>query len=193
LLTDYTFNLRYETARSNHCRYHFHPFFLRYHQKPITQNIHSQGDTPMKNPGILMVLAVVATLLTVAGCSGDDNPMQPRVVDFSGTWSGSFTHPGYDGGSMTLTFTEVRGDSITGSYILRLSKVLSNGRTQVENYGGNVENGRRTGEAAVAFTLQHTQFTWDGAGSSPAEGRLTGTWQSRAPGGISGTFDISRN
>jgi len=147
----------------------------------------------MKNPKSLVLIAAGAILLTLAGCSEDDNPMQPRVVDFSGTWQGQFSHPSYDGGTLTLNLTEVRGDSIPGTYQLRLTKVLSNGRTEVQNYGGNVTNARRTGETGISFTLQHTQFTWDGTGSSPADGRMSGTWRSRTSSGINGTFDTARN
>jgi hypothetical protein len=157
--------------------------------------IHSHKNkkgTTMKNPKILILIAA-ATLLTFAGCSKDDNPMQPRVVDFTGTWLGPFTHPSYDGGTLTLNLTEVRTDSIAGTYQLRLSKLLSNGRTEVQNYGGMVQNGRKTGDTAISFTLQHTLFTWDGTGSSPADGRLNGTWRARTSSGINGTFDVTRN
>lgn len=147
----------------------------------------------MKNPKSLVLIAAAAALLTLAGCQSDDNPMQPRVVAFSGTWSGPFTHPGYDGGTLTLTLAEVRTDSISGTYQLRLSKVLENGRVQVENYGGSITEAGRTGETGISFTLQHTQFTWDGTGSSPQDGRMSGTWRSRTPGGINGTFDATRN
>lgn len=158
-------------------------------QKPT--NTHSykptKGNT-MKNPKSLLILAAAATLFTLAGCQSDENPMQPRVVDFSGTWQGQFTHPAYDGGTLTLNLTEVRADSIRGTYQLRLTKVGSSGRTEVQNYGGNVTNARRTGDTGISFTLQHTQFTWDGVGSSPVDGRLSGTWRARTSSGINGNL-----
>lgn len=147
----------------------------------------------MKNPKSLLLIAAAVTLLTLAGCTPEDNPMQPRVVDFNGTWQGQFTHSGYDGGTLTLNITEVRADSLSGTYQLTLSRVLANGRTEVENYGGAVQNGKKTGETGIAFTLQHTRFTWDGAGSSPADGHMSGTWRSRTSSGINGTFDVGRN
>ncbi|MBM2842134.1 MAG: hypothetical protein HW412_2662 [Bacteroidetes bacterium] len=147
----------------------------------------------MKNPKSLLLLAADAALLTLAGCQSDENPMQPRVVAFSGTWSGPFTHPGYDGGTLTLALAEVRTDSISGTYTLRLSKLNQNGTTSVQNYGGSITEARRNGETGISFTLQHTQFTWDGTGSSPQDGRMSGTWRSRTSGGINGTFDATRN
>jgi len=147
----------------------------------------------MKNPKSLMLIAAAAALFTLAGCQSDENPMQPRVVDFSGTWSGPFTPPAYDGGTRTLTLAEVRADSISGTYQLRLSKVLDNGVVRVENYGGSITEAGRSGEAGISFTLQVTGFAWDGTGSSPADGRMSGTWRSRTSGGINGTFDTTRN
>jgi hypothetical protein len=147
----------------------------------------------MKNSQSRLLIAAAAAILTLAGCQSDENPMQPRAVDFSGTWSGPFTHGGYDGGTLTLTLSDVRADSISGTYRLRLSRVLDNGRVHVENYSGHVMEARRTGETGISFTLQHTQFTWDGTGSSPVDGRMSGTWRSRTSGGINGTFDTTRN
>lgn len=147
----------------------------------------------MKNPKSLVLLATAAAFFTLAGCQSDENPIQPRVVDFNGTWSGPFTHPGYEGGTLTLTLSELRADSVSGTYQLRLNRVLQNGRVQVENYGGSITEARRNGETGISFTLQHTQFAWDGIGSSPVDGRISGTWRSRTTGGINGTFDAARN
>jgi hypothetical protein len=147
----------------------------------------------MKNTRSFVVLAAASALFVLAGCSEDNNPMQALMINFTGTWSGSFTHPSYDVGTLTLNLNEVRADSIPGTYQLQLRKVLPNGRTQVQNYGGNVENGRKNGDTGLSFMLQHAQFTWDCSEASPEDTRLNGTWRSRTSTSMNGTFDTSRH
>ena len=84
-----------------------------------------------------MVLEVFVIAMLVAGCTKDDNPMNPQVINFAGPWIGNLQHLGYDGGTLTTTLKE-DPDSVYGSYTTRLTKQLDNGRVRVSQFGFDV-------------------------------------------------------
>ena len=146
----------------------------------------------IKNIRQLVLYMSVCMLFTFfVSCSEDDGPSSPTISDFSGTWSGSILHPAYDGGSLEVLMVEK--DAISGSYTMRLTEYIeSNGRSRVENYGGELTEGDRNSSSSVSFTLMVSGSLWDFTGTSLAKNEISGDWKVRARPGISGTFQIKK-
>jgi len=136
------------------------------------------------------LLGALIVAVLIAGCSEDTDPAGPQVVDFTGEWTGSIQHPADDGGTLRMTLKE-DPDSIYGAYTVRLARLV-NGRAFVQNYGGSVVGGLPTGSTSTNFSLIVCGTPWDFTGSSSGPGALGGPWRARVPGGVSGTFDVSR-
>ena len=139
---------------------------------------------------ILSHLFISFSVMVLISCS-DDGPTSPSISDYSGDWSGSIEHPAYDGGSLQVEFVEK--ESIGGNYSMRLVDYIeSNGRSRVENYGGEVTSGNRNSRSSISFTISVRGSLWDFDGTLQADNMVSGTWNVRERTGISGTFQISR-
>ena len=139
---------------------------------------------------LLIGISIVGISMWCTSCS-DDGPTSPSISDFSGSWSGSISHPAYDGGSLDVNIVEE--DEISGTYKMRLTEYIeSNGRTLVQNIGGGIEEGQRNSRNAISFTLDVDGSQWDFNGTSEANDTISGTWKVRTKTGINGTFQISK-
>jgi hypothetical protein len=124
-------------------------------------------------------MALFALCLTAA-CGSD-----PAVVDLTGTWTGSYTHPTFPGSlELTLTSTD---ETISGTFAIQ----YGTGGGGVQNLGGTV-TGTRPSPTTVSFDLEHATFTWSFVGQLTSDDLMQGTWQSATSAGLGGEFETER-
>ncbi len=134
------------------------------------------------------LIAPLAVIFALTGCSeitGNDG--EAARVNVSGNWTGQFTHPGWDGGFLTLRLTQL-DNVVTGEYQLRLAKRHANGRTQVQQYSGRVL-GASVDNRHFEIVLQRRDGTWTLDAVLDGRNQMAGPWRS---GRITGTFDVER-
>lgn len=127
---------------------------------------------------------VLVTVLAASACS---DATGPEALDANGQWAGSFTHPAYDGGSLSMVLTDANG-AVEGTYRLRLTRVGSNGRAFVEQSGGRIMGSSSNGRLTLRM-LRSNGEEW------LLEGRLgeasaQGDWSTTR--GVRGTFAVNR-
>jgi hypothetical protein len=138
---------------------------------------------------ILMIAVLIMMSFSFAACSKDSNPAAPEITNISGQWSGEITHPAYSGGSVNLTILETN-NAVSGTFTMRLTRKLDNGRNFVQSYGGTV-TGAKTSDQNYTLTLTGSNFVWlCNLGLNSIT--LSGGWQSSTTT-ISGSMSVDKN
>lgn len=133
------------------------------------------------NGSIVVLLAVAVA----AGCADATGPESD--ADVTGAWSGAFSHPSYDSGSLSMSLLDVNGE-VSGTYRLRLVRSLANGRNYVQASGGQVTGSSANGR--LNLRLSRTDEDWLLEGRLSGANRANGEWSTLR--GVRGSFDIER-
>jgi hypothetical protein len=100
---------------------------------------------------LLVIPVLIILAINFFACSED--PVTPELENVSGKWEGSFEHPGYDGGAITLNILDNDGN-LSGSFTMRLVK-----GNQVQNYGGPIA-GAKVKDKNYSLNLDGPNFMW---------------------------------
>jgi hypothetical protein len=100
---------------------------------------------------LLVIPVLIILAINFSACSED--PVTPELENVSGKWEGSFEHPGYDGGAITINILDNDGN-LSGSFTMRLVK-----GNQVQNYGGTIA-GAKVKDKNYSLNLDGPNFMW---------------------------------
>lgn len=131
-----------------------------------------------------MRTAIVLTVLVLATAAcGDD--ADPAIVDLSGTWTGTYTHPTLPGSlELDLSSTD---EALDGTFVLR----YANTSGFVQTLTGTV-TGTRPSATSLSFDIEHTSFTWSFVGQLTTDDLMQGTWTSLTADNLDGLFEVRR-